>query len=240
MKKFKAYLEEAVNQNFYNDMYTRIHGAASRRGVSNPEVIARLGAAQASLETGYGKHMVGNNPFGIKGAGPSGSVEAKTREVIRGQDQYIKDKFRKYDNFDQAADDYVDFLHRNKRYKDVVSASDVDTAIAAQGRSGYATDPRYGEILAKIHKERSSGTTSLPSHQSDTKPVAQSKQSKDPNFETGTQRREPDSYKQQEPDNDYPRELELPQKSYASDSASDPNVGKRQQFLKPQRTSRTA
>ena len=114
MKKFKAYLEEAVNQNFYNDMYTRIHGAASRRGVSNPEVIARLGAAQASLETGYGKHMVGNNPFGIKGAGPSGSVEAKTREVIGGQDQYIKDKFRKYDNFDQAADDYVDFLHRKK------------------------------------------------------------------------------------------------------------------------------
>jgi hypothetical protein len=236
MKKFKAYLEEAVNQNFYNDMYKRIHSSASRRGVSNPEVIARLGAAQASLETGYGKHMVGNNPFGIKGAGPGGSVEAKTREVIGGQDQYIKDKFRKYDNFDQAADDYVDFLHRNKRYKDVVSASDVDTAIAAQGRSGYATDPRYGEILAKIHKERSSGTTSLPSQQ------------KDPNFETGTQRREPDSYKQQEPDSykqqepdsDYPRELELPQKSYASDSASDPNVGKRQQFLKPQRTSRTA
>ena len=228
MKKFKAYLEEAVNQNFYNDMYKRIHSSASRRGVSNPEVIARLGAAQASLETGYGKHMVGNNPFGIKGAGSSGSVEAKTREVIGGQDQYIKDKFRKYDNFDQAADDYVDFLHRNKRYKDVVSASDVDTAIAAQGRSGYATDPRYGEILAKIHKERSSETTSLPSQQ------------KDSSFETGTQRREPDSYKQQEPDNDYPRELELPQKSYASDSASDPNVGKRQQFLKPQRTSRTA
>jgi len=228
MKKFKAYLEEAVNQNFYNDMYKRIHSSASRRGVSNPEVIARLGAAQASLETGYGKHMVGNNPFGIKGAGPGGSVEAKTREVIGGQDQYIKDKFRKYDNFDQAADDYVDFLHRNKRYKDVVSASDVDTAIAAQGRSGYATDPRYGEILAKIHKERSSGTTSLPSQQ------------KDSSFETGTQRREPDSYKQQEPDSDYPRELELPQKSYASDSASDPNVGKRQQFLKPQRTSRTA
>jgi len=228
MKKFKAYLEEAVNQNFYNDMYKRIHSSASRRGVSNPEVIARLGAAQASLETGYGKHMVGNNPFGIKGAGPGGSVEAKTREVIGGQDQYIKDKFRKYDNFDQAADDYVNFLHRNKRYKDVVSASDVDTAIAAQGRSGYATDPRYGEILAKIHKERSSGTTSLPSQQ------------KDSSFETGTQRREPDSYKQQEPDSDYPRELELPQKSYASDSASDPNVGKRQQFLKPQRTSRTA
>ena len=234
MKTFRTYLEEAANQDFYNDMYTRIHGAATRRGASNPEVIARLGAAQASLETGHGKHMVGNNPFGIKGKGPGGSVEARTREVLGGQDQYITDKFRKYDNFDQAADDYVDFLHRNKRYKDVVSAPDIDTAIAAQGKSGYATDPRYGEVLAKIHKERSLGTPNVSSDKpqpSDTKAVAQSKssQEKEPS-------KEPESSKPKVKNvDDYTDSTSLTtNRSFVSDPNVDSTarVAKRMQFLK--------
>ena len=254
MKKFKAYLEEAANQEYFNTRYHGIRKHALDAGLSadKADQLATLGASQSSLETGFGKYRPrgpsgedSHNYYGIKGKGPAGSFSARTREVIDGKDQYRQEPFRAYNQSDESDRDFVHLMTKNKRYQPVIDAPDLSSAIAAQGKSGYSTAQIAGP-LSQIANKYASGISTAQSNQGDTKPVAQPAQqkpqatSKDPNFETGTQRREPDSYKQQEPDSDYPRELELPQKSYASDSASDPNVGKRQQFLKPQRTSRTA
>ena len=67
---------------YYDRMYKSLYKAAVDRGVPNPEVIARLGAAQTALETGHGKHMVGNNAFGIK-ANQGGGTAASTQEYVK-------------------------------------------------------------------------------------------------------------------------------------------------------------
>jgi|694.fasta_scaffold12200_17 flagellum-specific peptidoglycan hydrolase FlgJ len=240
MKKFKAYLEEAANQEYFNTRYQSIRKYALDAGLSadKADQLATVGASQSSLETSFGKYRPrgpsgedSHNYYGIKGKGPAGSFSARTREVIDGKDQYRQEPFKAYNQSDESDRDFVHLMTKNKRYQPVIDAPDLPSAIAAQGKSGYSTAQIAGP-LSQIANKYASGISTAQQ-----KPQAASK---DPNFETGTQRREPDSYKQQEPDSDYPRELELPQKSYASDSASDPNVGKRQQFLKPQRTSRTA
>jgi len=114
-------------------------------------VIARLGAAQSSLETGYGKSAPGNNFFGVKGPGQT----QRTQEVINGQRVTINDSFRAYNSLEDSANDYVRFLRENPRYAKVVAAKSPDEAIAYQGRSGYATDPNYGPSLASIHSKYS-------------------------------------------------------------------------------------
>ena len=136
---------------FYNRAYGAVLKAATDQGIENPEVIARLGAAQSSLETGYGRSAPGNNFFGIKGAGQN----QRTREVINGQEVTINDSFRAYNSLEDSANDYVKFLRENPRYAKVIAAKSPDEAIAYQGRSGYATDPNYGPSLASIHSKYS-------------------------------------------------------------------------------------
>lgn len=136
---------------FYNRAYNAVLQAATNQGLENPEVIARLGAAQSSLETGYGKSAPGNNFFGVKGPGQT----QRTQEVIDGQRVTINDSFRAYNSLEDSANDYVKFLRENPRYARVLASKSPDEAIAFQGRSGYATDPNYGPSLASIHSKYS-------------------------------------------------------------------------------------
>lgn len=139
---------------YYNKMYAAVYEAAKQRGLPNPEVIASIGAAQTSLETGYGKHMVGNNAFGIKGSGPAGTVNANTQEFVNGRMVGTNQGFRAYDDVNASAGDYVDMMLKNqKRYGGVLNATSVEEAIAAQAKSGYATDPAYGSKLASINSK---------------------------------------------------------------------------------------
>ena len=139
---------------YYNKMYAAVYEAAKQRGLPNPEVIASIGAAQTSLETGYGKHMVGNNAFGIKGSGPAGTVNANTQEFVNGRMVGMKQGFRAYGDVTESANDYVDMMLKNqKRYGGVLNATSVEEAIAAQAKSGYATDPAYGSKLASINSK---------------------------------------------------------------------------------------
>ena len=139
---------------YYNKMYAAVYEAAKQRGLPNPEVIASIGAAQTSLETGYGKHMVGNNAFGIKGTGSAGTVNANTQEFVNGRMVGMKQGFRAYGDVTESAGDYVDMMLKNqKRYGGVLNATSVEEAIAAQAKSGYATDPAYGSKLSSINSK---------------------------------------------------------------------------------------
>lgn len=136
---------------YYNKMYDSIYKSAVEKGVPNPEVIAQLGAAQTAVETAYGTRMVGNNAFGIKGVGPAGSVTASTTEVLNGQTVRINDGFRRYNNLDESAADYVDFLKKNPRYKEVLQATNVTDAANKIRAAGYATDPAYAAKVTAVH-----------------------------------------------------------------------------------------
>jgi flagellum-specific peptidoglycan hydrolase FlgJ len=148
---------------YYNKMYNAIHADAVKRGLPNPEVIAKLGAAQTSLESGYGTRLVGNNAFGIKGVGPAGSTNAMTTEYVNGKPVRMMQQFKKFNDVAESATGYLDFLLQNKRYKGVLASTNIEEAIARQGQTGYATSPTYAAELSKINAVMSrSGNPTTP------------------------------------------------------------------------------
>ena len=138
---------------YFNKIFSALYRMGQKKNLKNPEIIAFLGAAQNCLETGYGKSMVGNNAWGIKGKGPAGSIDAWTRETINGETKRMVQTFRAYHNLDEAANDYLDLLTNNPRYKAIFDATTVEEAIEIQGKTGYATSPVYGRDLLSIYKK---------------------------------------------------------------------------------------
>jgi flagellum-specific peptidoglycan hydrolase FlgJ len=125
-----------------------IYQAAINIGLS--DVQARVAAAQASQETQYGRHVAGNNYFGIKAGnswdGPSQSVG--TWEEINGRRVNIRDDFRVYETPEESLRDWASIMERN--FPDVMSATTFDDAVQGlnNGRLGrYATDSDTRAIL---------------------------------------------------------------------------------------------
>jgi flagellum-specific peptidoglycan hydrolase FlgJ len=110
----------------------------------------RVVIAKSALETGWGKSAPGNNFFGIKSHGRPGGNTMPTTEVVNGQPVRVNDSFRAYGDMGESAADYAAFLRANPRYRDVLGAQGMDAQIEAIGRSGYATDPAYGQKLRQI------------------------------------------------------------------------------------------
>jgi flagellum-specific peptidoglycan hydrolase FlgJ len=166
-------LPSGSNKEFIDKMYKNLLDEATKQGVKNPEVIARLGTAQSALETGYGKHTAGSqNYFGIKARPGEGGSGVATQEFINGKMVTVNDKFRKYGSMQESAADYVKFLQENKRYKDVLNSGTLEEAIAAQSKTGYATDPNYGAKLSSIAGKVSGPTGRYSSTMAGVSPAA--------------------------------------------------------------------
>lgn len=147
---------------FLDTMYKTLLDEARKQGVKNPEVIARLGTAQSALETGYGKHLAGGqNYFGIKARPGEGGPGMATQEFVNGRMVTTQDRFRRYGSMQESAADYVKFLTENQRYQRVLKAETLDQAIQEQGRTGYATDPRYAQKLSSIAGQIQEQTRSI-------------------------------------------------------------------------------
>lgn len=107
--------------------------------------------AQAGLETGWGRSVVGNAYFGIKAEAGQASVTTKTHEFRGGQRVVETDAFRSYSGFEDAAEDYGRFLTGNQRYHAAFAHTDNPEAFARSvAEAGYATDPDYGTKLVGI------------------------------------------------------------------------------------------
>ena len=113
--------------------------------------------AQAILESGNGQSTLAkkyNNHFGIKAtkSWKGKVIDMKTREVYNGNEVYIKDGFRWYDNPESSFKDRVKFLKQNPRYKKygVFSAKTPEEQADALQRAGYATAPNYASTLKWI------------------------------------------------------------------------------------------
>jgi len=112
--------------------------------------------AQAAQETGWGRRVVNNAYFGIKGKSASGGTIAfQTTEVIGGKVVRGKASFRAYVSFAEAADDYGRFLKENARYAGCFHYTRDPVRFAeAVAAAGYATDPGYGAALTGIIRSR--------------------------------------------------------------------------------------
>lgn len=117
------------------------------------DVQARLMAAQAGLESGYGKHAPGNNYFGIKASKDwmGDTQRLRTTEQNKyGQPYKTYANFRKYDTPEAGIQDRIAFMQ--DRYEKAFNSPDLETAVEnlKNGKYGaYATDQDY---LDKIRR----------------------------------------------------------------------------------------
>ncbi|MGH7098458.1 MAG: glycoside hydrolase family 73 protein, partial [Stellaceae bacterium] len=128
-------------------------GPALQRAAAQLGVSSRILLAQAALESGWGRSVVGNNLFGIK-ADPSwrhARIAAMTHEVRDGRPTAERASFRAYASLGDAVADYVALIADSPRYRAALGAGD-----DAQGygealvRGGYATDGDYAQKLAAV------------------------------------------------------------------------------------------
>lgn len=109
----------------------------------NPAFAKSL-VAQDGLESAWGSKPAGSYNFGgIKGKGTT----KRTREVINGKDVYINDQFRNFKSLEDYANFKIDLLN-NKRYN--AFSEDIKEFANRVHRGGYATDPRYANILNQV------------------------------------------------------------------------------------------
>jgi flagellar protein FlgJ len=130
---------------------------AARRAEEATGIPAVYILGQAALESGWGKHEIrsadgqrSHNLFGVKATGWSGRVaETRTTEYTDGKAERVSAKFRAYDSYEDAFEDYARMLSTNPRYTNALKGSRSAEQFA-QGlqRAGYATDPRYAEKLS--------------------------------------------------------------------------------------------
>jgi flagellar protein FlgJ len=140
---------------FVNRLMPSVQRAASALGLDPKGMLA-----QAALETGWGQRMprnpdgsASNNLFGIK-AGDEWTgrrASADTMEVVNGVAVQRRTSFRAYSSIEESVNDFASLLKNSPRYRDVVAAgSDAGGYVDSMGKSGYATDPDYGNKLNQI------------------------------------------------------------------------------------------
>lgn len=114
---------------------------------------ASITLAQGMLESSYGKSKLskeGNNHFGIK----------CHRDNWEGGEMYMADDrpnecFRTYPTPLQSFQDHSRFLVKGQRYSELFELKPNDYKNWAEGlkEAGYATNPRYDQLLIKLIKE---------------------------------------------------------------------------------------
>lgn len=135
-------------------------GDIAKRAVKGSGLFPSVALAQAILESGNGNSTLSklhNNFFGIKAdkSWTGKTALMKTTEYIGGKPVTIEAKFRKYELPESSFLDRTLFLKQMKRYKNAgvfVAGNPFHQAEALQ-RAGYATDPKYAELLGSLIKK---------------------------------------------------------------------------------------
>ena len=152
-------LEEAGEngdpEGFLEGIWPLARKAAGELGVA-PHLIA----AQAALETGWGRGMIRDadgdnsfNLFGIKAGGEwkGDQVRVPTLEYESGMAVRRNEPFRAYQSPEESVDDYVRLLKESPRYREALEqGGDANAFARALQEGGYATDPEYAEKIQRV------------------------------------------------------------------------------------------
>jgi flagellar protein FlgJ len=140
---------------FVNRIMPSIQRAAAALGVDPRGLLA-----QAALETGWGQRMPRNadgssshNLFGIKAGDEwhGARATADTMEVVSGVASPRRTSFRAYGSIEESVNDFASLLKNSSRYRDVIAAGgNAEGYVETMAKSGYATDPDYGNKLNQI------------------------------------------------------------------------------------------
>ncbi|WP_263009496.1 glycoside hydrolase family 73 protein [Dickeya zeae] len=152
------------NRDFVEKIYKEALSLETETGVP-----AAITAAQAILESGYGKRVpvdintkeVSNNLFGIKAndkyiknGGKYVNILTTEYVPVTGEREKKKikivGKFRAYQSSEDSLRDHASFLRGNKRYKDLFNSKNPMKWAEGLQASGYATDPEYAKKLQNV------------------------------------------------------------------------------------------
>ena len=128
----------------------------AQRTAAELGVPAKALVAQAALETGWGRRLVGgdgsHNLFGIKATGWKGDrVRTGTHEYTNGVKHSETADFRAYNSPAESFADYVRLLKTSPRYQQALAAGkDIHGFAKGLQKAGYATDPSYANKIASI------------------------------------------------------------------------------------------
>lgn len=115
-------------------------------------VPASITLAQGMIESEYGRSTLArnaNNHFGIK------CHNGWTGPTVKHHDDRRNECFRKYRSAEESFYDHSDFIKSGVRYSSLFSLDPTDYKAWARGlkKAGYATDPRYDELLIRKIEE---------------------------------------------------------------------------------------
>lgn len=119
------------------------------REMKRSGIPASITLAQGILESGMGTSILatkGNNHFGIK------CHKEWTGKTMKHTDDAPNECFRVYSNAEESYIDHSHFLTSRPRYANLFSLSPTDYKGWAHGlrKAGYATNPRYGDMLIDV------------------------------------------------------------------------------------------
>lgn len=127
---------------FAKAIWPQITAAAQALGVPAVAVLA-----QTALETGWGASAPGDNLFGIKAKGDSGTIRA-THEDIGGELTPQLASFRDYNSLSGSISDYVSLIKSS--YQNATGQNSVAGFAQALQAGGYATDENYASKIERI------------------------------------------------------------------------------------------
>ena len=129
--------------------YIEKYAPVAVREMKNNKIPASITLSQALIESGAGKSelaIYANNHFGIK------CHQGWKGETFTHDDDAPGECFRKYKTAEESFVDHSLFLTTRPRYASLFQLDIYDYKAWAQGlrKAGYATNPRYAEILIKV------------------------------------------------------------------------------------------
>src|SRR5688500_4194064 len=136
--------KKAIVQEYINEYKELAIAEMKRTGVP-----ASITLAQGIHESGAGNSKLAaasNNHFGIK------CKSNWTGETVRHDDDAKAECFRKYSCVEDSYRDHSDFLKNGTRYSFLFSIDPADYSEWAIGlkKAGYATNPKYPQMLIKL------------------------------------------------------------------------------------------
>lgn len=140
-----ASAQRKMSTNEYVDLYKDI----AIQKMQSYGIPASITLAQALLESGTGSSelaLKANNHFGIK------CGKSWTGPRVYHDDDEKDDCFRKYSTVEESYRDHSIFLKESARYASLFTLSVTDYRGWAHGlkKAGYATNPRYADILIDL------------------------------------------------------------------------------------------
>ena len=144
-KKVNAQTGKRLTVQQYCDKYAE----EACRQMKKHKVPASITLAQAIIESGYGGSYLAveaNNHFGIK------AYRDWKGPVVRADDDKKNEPFCKFKSVEEGYEYHSLFLKNNKRYATLFTYDIRDYESWAKGlkKAGYATNPKYANILIKM------------------------------------------------------------------------------------------